>query len=137
MSNSQKKIAHEMKEKMVDLDPYNSIISLEKPVTKQSKDAQKQLKGKLKYHGRVDIKACTEGIAKLRSKAIDELKKYPESMSWNDITKEEFLDAAYRHLMEMMEDGCEAIDPETGLTHLSAVQFNLMVIVMKLEGREY
>lgn len=124
----------------VDGEPLEFVVGKwEKSINSITQDvetaSQKQLSGKLTYTGRVDVRACTEGIAMLRSKAIDELKKYPESMSWPDITQEQFLDAMYRHTMAMVDGGVDSVDPETGLPHLYAVQFNAMVLAMKFRDK--
>ena len=95
-------------------------------------DKQKQTAGKLKYHGRVDLEACTSGIAALRGVIIDDIGKYPESMEWPAIDTHHFIDALYRHTMCIVDGGIGATDSETGLPHLYAVQFNAMVLAMRL-----
>ena len=101
-------------------------------------DEQKQLTGKPKYWGRVDIKAMIDPVAEVRRIAIEEIKKYPESMRWNDIPIEHFFDAIQRHCDAIREENNPAaIDPDTGLPHYYAIGFNYMVISMKLQGREY
>ena len=101
-------------------------------------DKQKQLKGKPVYMNRVHTKCATEGIALLRAEAIDNIKKYPESMSWPDIPACQFADAIKRHYDAMNEAGDPfAVDPETGLPHIWAIQFNCMVLEMKRRGVEY
>ena len=100
-------------------------------------DKQKQLKGKPKYWNRVDTSACCDGVAEVRRVAIEDLKKYPESMSWPDIPTEDFADAIKRHYDKMNEVGDPfAIDPETGEPHIHAIQFCCMVLEMKRTGRE-
>lgn len=100
-------------------------------------DAQKQLSAKLRYFGRVDIPASIEGIALLRKKIIEEIGKYPESMKWPAISPEHFIDAIQRHLNKIYEAGDPfALDEETGLPHIFAIQFNAMVLEMKRRENE-
>lgn len=97
-----------------------------------SHDDQKQLNNKPKFWGRVDIPAMTEPVAELRRVIIEEVGKYPESMSWPNIPPEEFVDAIQRHLDDIREAGDPfAVDPESGLPHINAIGFNYMVLSMK------
>lgn len=100
-------------------------------------DKQKQLGDKPKYWNRINVSACIDPIARIRSSAIDKLGKYPENMTWPDIPVEDFIDAIQRHLNKIYEAGDPfAVDEETGCFHIDAIAWNHMVIEMKRTGRE-
>lgn len=100
-------------------------------------DKQKQLTGKERYFNRVDVEACIAPVARVRSAAIDNLKKYPESMQWRDISIVHFVDAIQRHLNAIYAAGdIFAEDPETGCMHIDAIAWNHHVIEVKRLGRE-
>ena len=99
-------------------------------------DKEKQLKGKHRFHGRVDVSALIEPVAELRKVIIEDIEKYPESMEWPSIPPFEFVDAIQRHLNKIYEAGDPfALDKETGLPHIHAIGFNRMVLEMKRKKR--
>jgi hypothetical protein len=80
------------------------------------------------------VSACVDGVAELRRVVIEELKKYPESMEWENVPLHEFTQAIFRHVKECIDSGNPfAVDPETKLPHIYAIQFNCMVLAMRLK----
>jgi len=93
-----------------------------------SKD--KITKGKVKYHGVVDIPALIEPVAELRRVVHEVLKKYEGyNMTFDGIEAPDFKDAIQRHLNQM--EYPFAIDEETGCPHIWSIMFNAMVLEIK------
>ena len=71
------------------------------------------------------------------------LNKYPHRESWQDVPREEYFDAAIRHLMKAKaaeyDDSSYAdnmFDEESGLLHLSHAAADIMFLIEKLMPME-
>ena len=96
---------------------------------------KKQLDGKPRYHGRVDVSSCIDGVAGVRKVIIEDIKKYGEDMDLDMVSVEELVDANFRHTIAMQEDAF-AVDHETGKPHLHHIQTNCMFIERKRRKKE-
>ena len=85
-------------------------------------EEHKQLKGKIRYRY-VDLDACEDGVAQVREWAI--ANKYPDPEGWRKVPVEELIESAFRHIKKVKKYGIHALDPESGLPHISHAQTNL------------
>ncbi len=95
---------------------------------------KKEISGKPRYYGRVDISACCDGVAFVREEIIDNIGKYGEDMNLDMVSEEELVDAILRHSIELQVNP-SALDKDTGLPTLWHIQANTMFLERKRRMR--
>lgn len=95
-------------------------------------------KGKVRYHGVVDIPACIEPVAEVRRVIHEDLKKYTGyNMAFDEINPWEFIDAIQRHLNAIYKSGDPFdLDAETGCPHISHIGCNNMFLEIQRREKE-
>ena len=56
-------------------------------------------------------------------------KKYGDPDNWKQVEAERYVDAAYRHLLQVVKNGLDSVDEESGLYHLDHCATNLAFLI--------
>lgn len=65
-------------------------------------------------------------IEKVREYGI---KKYHDPENWRTVEPERYKEALLRHILKVWENGIDAVDPESGMLHLSHAACNIAFIL--------
>ena len=60
-------------------------------------------------------------------------KKYGSPDNWKNVEAQRYVDAAYRHLLQVVKNGLDSVDEESGLRHIDHCACNLAFLI-ELEG---
>ena len=56
-------------------------------------------------------------------------RKYGSSDNWKQVEAQRYVDAAYRHLLQVVKYGLDSVDEESGLNHLDHCATNLAFLI--------
>jgi len=77
--------------------------------------------------------SIVEAIARVRQYGLN---KYGEDKSWKQVEPERFMDAFLRHVLEMWQNGMNAIDDESKLPSMWHAACNLAFLIELTEGEK-
>lgn len=62
-------------------------------------------------------------------------KKYGSPDNWKNVEAQRYVDAAYRHLLEVVKNGLDSVDEESGLFHLDHCATNLAFLIERVREK--